>query len=78
MINHGMSPASVHGAITKKTAEPRTAVVRCAAASDPCRCELMPTFPSWCRRHPGRFVSLAVAVRYRPEADVSEPGEIFD
>src|SRR5690349_3774800 len=30
VINHGTSPASVHGATTKKTAEPRTAMVRCA------------------------------------------------
>src|SRR6187455_167589 len=28
VIDHGTSPATVHGATTKKTAEPRTAMVR--------------------------------------------------
>src|SRR5436190_10300744 len=42
VIDHGTSPASVHGATTKKTAEPRTAMVRCTAVPDT-RCELIPT-----------------------------------
>src|SRR5262245_22201931 len=46
VIDHGTSPASVHGAITKKTAEPRTAMVRCTAVSDTRLCELIPTSPS--------------------------------
>src|SRR5882672_11484027 len=46
VIDHGTSPASVHGATTKKTAEPRTAMVRCTAVPDT-RCELTPTSPSW-------------------------------
>src|SRR5215831_4033408 len=46
VIDHGTSPASVHGATTKKTAEPRTAMVRCTAVPDT-RCELIPTSPSW-------------------------------
>src|SRR5437016_5204052 len=41
-------PRRVHGATTKKTAEPRTAMVRCTAVPDtPRRCELIPTSPSW-------------------------------
>jgi len=46
VIDHGTSPASVHGATTKKTAEPRTAMVRCTAVPDT-RCEVIPTSPSW-------------------------------
>src|SRR6202049_1120567 len=46
VIHHGTSPASVNGATTKKTAEPRTAMVRCTAVPDT-RCELIPTSPSW-------------------------------
>src|SRR5579871_289924 len=46
VIDHGTSPASVHGATTKKTAEPRTAMVRCTAVPDTRRCELIPTSPS--------------------------------
>src|SRR5437868_1112138 len=42
VIDHGTSPASVHGATTKKTAEPRTAMVRCTAVPD-----TLPTSPSW-------------------------------
>src|SRR4051794_21132235 len=41
VIDHGTSPASVHGATTKKTAEPRTAMVRCTAVPDTRRCEVM-------------------------------------
>src|SRR5258708_163292 len=40
------SPASVRGGTKKKTAEPRTAMVRCTAVPDT-RCELTPTSPSW-------------------------------
>src|SRR5262245_23878874 len=43
VIHHGTSPASVHGATTKKTAEPRTAMVRCTAVPDTRRCALIPT-----------------------------------
>src|SRR5688572_23157321 len=59
VINHGTSPASVHGATTKKTAEPRTALVRCTAVPDTRRCELIPTSPS----------SLPVDIRAQRELD---------
>src|SRR5678815_212642 len=42
VIDHGTSPASVQGATTKKTAEPRTAMVRCTVVPDTRRCELIP------------------------------------
>ena len=51
VIDHGTSPASVHGATTKKTAEPRTATVRCTAVPDT-RCRLIPTSPSGATRSP--------------------------
>src|SRR5688572_21824844 len=46
VIDHGTRPASVHGATTKKTAEPRTAMVRCTAVPDTRRCEFIPTSTS--------------------------------
>src|SRR5260370_41122269 len=47
-VDEGTSPARGKGAPTKKTAEPRTAMVRCTAVPDtPRRCELIPTSPSW-------------------------------
>src|SRR5262247_3940091 len=46
VIDHGTSPASVHGATTKKTAEPRTAIVRSMAVPDTRVCELIPTSTS--------------------------------
>src|SRR5579862_4769771 len=53
VIDHGTSPANVNGATTKKTAEPRTAMVRCTAVPDT-RCELNSNLPFMVsRRHPG-------------------------
>lgn len=46
MIDHGTSPASVHGATTKKAAEPRTAMVRCTPVPDT-RGVFILTPPSW-------------------------------
>src|SRR5215472_14045134 len=46
VIDHGTSPATVHGTTTKTTAEPRTAIVRCSAVPDTRRCELIPTSSS--------------------------------
>src|SRR5579862_9107428 len=76
VIDHGTSPANVNGATTKKTAEPRTALVRCTAVPDT-RCELIQSSSMVSRRHPGadtlaRLLRLlntdAVAERRRVEA----------
>src|SRR3954449_10985531 len=56
VIDHGTSPASVHGATTKKTAEPRTAMVRCTAVPD------TRTPLHGLRRHPGADTLVAFQV----------------
>src|SRR4029079_19727518 len=71
VIDHGTSPANVNGATTKKTAEPRTAMVRCTEGHDT-RCELIQSsrhgFPSssGCR-HARHVIQKRNRARLKPE-----------
>src|SRR5689334_236694 len=78
VIDHGTSPASAHGATTKKTAEPRTATVRCAAVPDTRRCELISTSALGTAQQSRLFDAAHDALVVEGDGDVDAPARFVD